>query len=120
MATTTQRIGSRGEAVARHFLENKGYRFVAANWSCRYGEIDLIMQAGSIRVLVEVRFRDKTNFGTALETIGLKKQRKLVRTVQCYQQNENYWEDIRFDVIAINHTHEGQYSIDHIEHAFTE
>ena len=40
------------------------------------------------------------------------------RTAQYYQQKENYWGDIRFDVISIVAREDGEFEIDHIAHAF--
>lgn len=120
MVTEAQNIGAKGEAIARQFLEEKEWVFVSANWSCRAGEIDLIMRNGSILVFVEIRVRDATVFGEPLETIGWKKQHALLRAARYYQVKEDYWGDIRFDVISIRMRDKKQYAIDHIEHAFTE
>lgn len=119
MAATPRRIGSAGESIAREYLEAKGWRFVEANWLCKAGEIDLIMIDGSTRVFVEVRFRAGSGYGGAAETISWQKQRKLLRTARWYQQQENYWGDIRFDVVCVG-TQDDSYSIEHIEGAFTE
>ena len=35
--------GKWGEDQAEKYLRRKGYRTVARNWSCRFGEIDLIV-----------------------------------------------------------------------------
>ena len=120
MVTEKRRIGTRGEEVARAYLERAGLRFVAANWSCRAGEVDLIVRECSILVFVEVRVRAPTMFGEGLETVARDKQRKLIRTAQYYQQKESYWGDIRFDVVSIVAREGEEPEIDHIEHAFTQ
>ena len=37
-------LGRWGEELAARELEKKGYRLVAANWRCRFGEMDLIAE----------------------------------------------------------------------------
>lgn len=63
---------------------------MAANWLCKFGEIDLIMQDGSTRVFVEVKLRAPTSFGEGFETVTRQKQEKIIRAVKCYQQKEDY------------------------------
>lgn len=118
MATTRAR-GLEGETLARKYLEAKGYTFLAANWSVKAGEIDLIMQHGDTRVLIEVRLRAPTSYGTGYDTVAWQKQQKLIRTARWYQQKENYWGNLRFDVISIIDQPGTNPKIEHIDHAFT-
>lgn len=122
---TAREVGSQGETLARQYLERQGLRFLAANWRCKLGEIDLIMVEVSppVRVFVEVRLRRPTSYGAGHDTVAWQKQRKLLRTVRYYQQAESYWGNIRFDVVSI--TLPGTAApgtapiIEHIPHAFT-
>ncbi|MGH9857650.1 MAG: YraN family protein [Acidobacteriota bacterium] len=112
-------IGQKGEAAAKTYLLEHGYRFVAANWRCKVGEIDLIMDEDDTRVFVEVRTRRKTSYGTGDETVAWQKQRKLIRTVQYYQQKEGWWGYVRFDVVSITVDHDTKKArITHIPYAF--
>ena len=90
---------------------------MAANWLCKLGEIDLIMKDGSTRVFVEVKLRSLTCFGESFETVAWQKQEKIIRTAKYYQQKEDYWGDVRFDVMAIS-IDKGKPAIEHVEHAF--
>lgn len=120
--------GDRGERIAREYLEAKGWRFVEANWSCKAGEIDLIFDdptapigspgtAGVVRVFVEVKTRVPTSYGRPQEAVAWHKQRKLLKAAQWYQQEKDYWGDIRFDVVAIE-MHDSGPVIEHVEYAF--
>lgn len=111
--------GSHGERIAREYLEQRGMRFVTANWRCRRGEIDLIMDDKDTRVMVEVRLRASTSYGEGFETVGYQKQKKLILTAQHYQQSTNYWGNIRFDVVSIIADIDKQPTIEHIPNAFT-
>ena len=37
-------LGREGEAEAARYLERKGYKILGLNYSCRYGEIDVIAE----------------------------------------------------------------------------
>ena len=108
--------GQQGEELACQYLQSQGMRCLTKNWRCKLGEIDLIMTDTTTRVLVEVRLRSPTSFGLGYETVGYQKQQKLIRTAQVYQQKENYWGDIRFDVVSI--TWDKEVVIEHIKDAF--
>lgn len=110
----TQVIGNLGERIAKEYLEKIGFKFLEANWRCKAGEIDLIMQDGETRVFVEVRSRAATQYGMSSDTVAWQKQRKLLKTAQWYMQVHDYWDDVRFDVVAID----GAGKVEHIEGAF--
>lgn len=110
--------GQAGERAARAWLEAKGYRFVAANWNCKLGEIDLIMRHQGELVFVEVRLRRPTSFGAGLDTVARQKQRRIINTAKWYQQKMEYWGPIRFDVVSIEWVEGSQPKIEHIKDAF--
>ena len=118
--TEKQIIGAAGEANARQYLEQQGLIFVAANWRCKLGEIDLIMrdEAAQALVFVEVRTRRPTLYGEGSDTVAAQKQRKLINTARYYQQRMHYWDDIRFDVVSVEVTPGQAAHIEHIPHAF--
>jgi putative endonuclease len=115
----TQDIGQAGEAKARAWLEEKGYRFLEQNWWCKLGEIDLVMQDGKTRVLVEVRLRTAKGYGSGIDSVTISKQRKLLKAAQAYQKALDYWGDIRIDVIGIEKK-DDDWKIEHIENAIME
>lgn len=80
MASQDQRaaLGRAGERHARLYLEAQGYRFVAANWHCSVGELDLVMLDGPEVVFVEVKTRTGMRAGHASDAAtGIKAQRVL-------------------------------------------
>ena len=66
MAAPVSAEGARREAQARAHLEAQGLRFRAANVRYRFGELDLVMDAGEMLVFVEVRYRRSGSHGGAL------------------------------------------------------
>ena len=61
------------------FLQSAGLTVKQRNYSCRHGEIDLVMRDGAVLVFVEVRYRRSSRFGGAVDTITSIKQRRLRR-----------------------------------------
>jgi len=58
--TQRRQTGNAGEDRAATFLERRGFVIVARNWSCRYGELDLVAREAATVVFVEVRVRKST------------------------------------------------------------
>lgn len=69
------------ETWALVYLYSHGLRLVARNFSCRSGEIDLIMRASSVElVFVEVRYRADRRFGGAAASVTSRKRQRIIRT----------------------------------------
>lgn len=99
-----QRQGREAEAAAQIFLEGKGLRLVAANYHCRYGELDLVMKDGATLVFVEVRERKHSRFGGAAASVTRSKQEKIIATAQHFLQHRPEFQRLaaRFDVLAMD------------------
>ena len=91
------------ENKASKFLQAQGIRLVETNYRSPFGEIDLVMQDDSGLIFVEVRFRNSARFGSAAESVNLKKQSKLRATAEYYRQRhpDSVHQACRFDVFAI-------------------
>jgi len=100
-ATSRQVKGESEELRACEYLQTQGLRLITQNFSCRMGEIDLIMQHNDSLVFVEVRYRKNKTFGGAAASITRIKQRKIIRTALFYQQKHAPKSCMRFDVVAI-------------------
>ncbi len=95
--------GREAEARARAFLEAQGLAFVAANYHCRYGELDLLMQSPDMLVVVEVKARRGRGFGGALASITPAKQEKIIAATLHFLQHHPQFAQaaIRFDVVTL-------------------
>ena len=91
------------EHQASRYLESQGLDLIARNYSCRLGEIDLVMSDHDTLVFVEVRQRSSTRFGGAAASITLNKQQKIQRAAEHFLMKHHHLSDMfcRFDVIAI-------------------
>ncbi len=112
-------IGRRGEAAAAAYLQRTGMTVVERNWRCKIGEVDIVALDGTALVLVEVKTRTTNAKGTPEEAVSPAKQRKLVRLAQAYvTQAEVTFEEIRFDVVAIQPVAEDRALLRHHRAAF--
>jgi putative endonuclease len=111
-------LGKAGEAAAKTFLEKQGYKIIARNYRCAYGEIDLVCRDRDTLVFIEVKTRSSTRFGTPAEAVTRTKQRRLYRLAAAYLA-ENRLEDmpVRFDVLSLTATGTGM-EIEHYIGAF--
>lgn len=101
MAKESKLTGRWGEALAAAYLEKKKYKLVTCNYTCRYGEIDLIVSDRSYIVFVEVKLRKSADFANAADFVDLKKQNRIRTTAQLWlAQNETPLQP-RFDVVEI-------------------
>src|SRR5690606_19781144 len=90
---TRQTAGREAEAYALRHLQEHGLTLITQNWSCRRGELDLVMLDGDTVVFVEVRYRRHAGWGGALESVDYRKQEKLTLAAQTFLQSESKWAD---------------------------
>lgn len=111
-------LGARAEAlVARHF-EERGFHVEARNWSCKGGELDLVVARDRLVVFVEVRSVSTGWAGSPTLTVGPAKQRRVGRAADLYlRRREAPADTIRFDVVGVRFGL-GRPRLEHIENAF--
>lgn len=114
MQTEKQILGKKGEELVVNFLKGRGYKILARNWRCRFGEIDMVAlkQKGKIFkkpesiVFVEVKTIDAQDAlfeGQAEQSVNFFKKRHLIKSAQCFLKANKIspvlpWQ---IDVIAI-------------------
>lgn len=94
-------FGAWGELQAAEYLRKKRYELVATGFSCKYGEIDLIVQNKKYLVFVEVKTRKDDSFASAREYVGTAKQNRLRATAAYYLSKNTTNRQPRFDVVEI-------------------
>lgn len=96
-------LGKRKESLACALLKENGYQILERNFSCRFGEIDIIAKDGKYLVFVEVKYRKNTGSGYGLEAVDERKQEKIRNTSLFYLTTRKKSIDvpIRYDVIEI-------------------
>lgn len=116
---TRQETGQYGEYLARVYLREAGYRILAGNWHCRWGEIDIVAQYGDVLIFVEVRTRHAATTDAAFSSIDPAKQSRMVKAAYQYLADHALPTDVawRIDVIAVALTGAGHAKVEHVEDA---
>ena len=70
-----RQTGFAQEANAAQYLSQRGLLLIESNFSCRLGEIDLIMKDGDTLVFVEVRYRTRADFMDPVTSVDHRKQK---------------------------------------------
>lgn len=98
-----RKIGKKGEELAAHYVEERGVNIIEKNYSCPFGEIDLIGMDRKTYVFFEVKYRRTKSFGGPEEAVDVRKQRKISKTADYYRMEHRLFErnSFRFDVLAI-------------------
>jgi putative endonuclease len=112
--------GDMGEQLAAEYLTERGYKILGRNYTCFYGEADIIAMHGKTVVFIEVKTRRSRRFGTPAEAVTASKRRSYVQIALNYRNMKRlYNTDMRFDVIEVYPVGRGEDAeINHIENAF--
>ncbi len=115
-----KRLGRWGEKRCERFLKRKGLKKLTRNFSCKTGEIDLVMvDTDKTIVFVEVRTKADESFGPPESTITPAKKTRLFRTARYFITTNNIKDrPYRFDVVTIVLTPTGPPKIKHYKNAF--
>ncbi len=113
--------GKMGEAFVVKLLTEKGFEVVKKNYSCRYGEIDIIAKNEKYIVFIEVKTRKPKALVTGTYSVGIAKQKKIIKTALTYLSENPIPLQPRFDVIELEYVKINPFTvskINHIENAF--
>lgn len=110
--------GKLAEMKACEYLEKKRYKLVDFNYSCRFGEIDLIVKNKKYICFVEVKMRDENSIAQPLEFVDKTKQNKLAACAKLYLMSHKTDLQPRFDVVEVFCSNKKIKSFKHLENAF--
>lgn len=98
-----RKTGGEKEKLAGEFLKGQGYEILAQNFYTRFGEIDLILMEKNTLVFAEVKYRKDGKKGHPLESVDVKKQRRISKAALYYLARNQISPEqpIRFDVVAV-------------------
>jgi len=114
-----RRAGAYWEKMAEAFLSARGLRLLQRNFSCRLGEIDLVMEDRDTVVFIEVKYRKSSSHGSGADAVNMQKQHRISRTAAFYLAKNPARADqfCRFDVVSIDPDKDEQ-DINWIKNAF--
>ena len=96
-----KQLGDWGEALVAAYLRKRGYRILASQYRCRFGEVDLIAQRGEVLCFVEVKTRTNLSAGLPREAVGPRKRERLAAAARCYLSTFALDCPVRFDVAEV-------------------
>ncbi|HHP51110.1 MAG TPA: YraN family protein [Moorella mulderi] len=120
MKGVRQRRGRKAEEAAASFLETQGYKIIARNFRCPWGELDVVALDGQEVVFVEVRSVTSLVFGPPQGSVDRRKRERL-RRLALYFLQQRGWQNrpCRFDVLAVRlDRQERPMYIEHLKGAF--
>jgi putative endonuclease len=94
-------IGNKGEEIAKQYLIDNGYIILHQNWRHKHWEIDIICKKGNLLHFVEVKTRTNNKFGYPEEAVTQKKMNALKRGAEEFLLQNEKWQLIQFDIVAI-------------------
>jgi len=113
-------LGRWGEKHCEKFLKRKGLTTLMRNFSCKTGEIDIVMAAPDRTIVfVEVRTRADETFSSVESSITAAKKARLYRTARYFLATHEIDDrPLRFDIVTIVLGPKGRPQIRHYENAF--
>ena len=89
-------LGRKGEELAAAYLQQLGFKIVAANFTVPVGrnrndavvnvELDLVAYEGPVLCFVEVKTRASDWFAPPTANVDLRKQRQIMRAARVYRR----------------------------------
>lgn len=98
----TRARGAVGEDEAVGWLEERGYRVLERNYTCRGGEIDLVALDGEVLAFVEIKARAGRSHGRAVEGVSRTQLRRIVRAARWYLTKNPSDRPCRFDLLGLD------------------
>jgi len=108
----TSSLGPLGESYAAAYIEQLGYRLVAANFTLPVGrnrrgtvitaEIDLVAYDGDTLCFIEVKSRSSDWFAPPQANVDLRKRRQITRAARAYRRILGLEDQpFRYDVVTV-------------------
>lgn len=95
-------FGSRSERAAARHLKGLGYKVLSRNFSCKLGELDLVMLDGECIVFVEVRSTEGRDALEPTLSVDHAKQKRLTKLAEFFLHTKRLANRFaRFDVLIL-------------------
>mgnify|MGYP001574909903 FL=1 len=99
----TKQLGLLAEGIARHYLIEKGYKILAANYKFNFGELDIVAQKEDKITFFEVKALNKFYEGFEPEMrVDYKKRGKLIGLATAFLENKKLKDSPwQIDIISV-------------------
>ncbi len=112
--------GDIGERYTAKWLRRHRYKVIDTNYSCRFGEVDIIATKDGFICFIEVKTRSSDSIDRPASAVGIAKQRRLITTAQHYLLSHPCELQPRFDVAEVIADGDEIKDFNYIENAFGE
>ena len=116
------KTGQEGEKRVANYLRNKGFSVIKRNYTCKYGEIDIIAQNTEYILFVEVKTRKEASLISGSEAVDAFKRARIIKTAEDFLSKTDCTLQPRFDVaeVTIFKKEDGKtgYKLHYISNAF--
>lgn len=108
--------GKMGENIASNYLKSLKYKIIQKNFSCKFGEIDIIAENKDELIIVEVKTRTSNMYGNPADAITTYKRNNILKVAQYYLIKNNLEATfVRIDTIEILIDSNNNYKINHLK-----
>lgn len=108
-------VGQYGERVAADHLRDLGMAVLETNWTCKYGEVDIVARDGHTLVICEVKTRTGSTHGTGFEAITGQKATRLRRLAAHWLEVHSVQPDaIRIEVVSVHVPPRGKPTVERV------
>lgn len=99
----TRELGFLAEGIARHYLINKNYEILAANYKLKFGELDIIARKENVITFFEVKALKRSHEGFEPEMrVDYEKKNKLINLAAAYMLNNKMTDTAwQIDIISV-------------------
>lgn len=113
------KTGVWGEVFAARYLRDNGYKILASNYVCRFGELDIVASENDLTCIVEVKTRNKKTSIRPMEAVDEGKRQRLEMAAKSFLSMLEIKSEIRFDVCEVYlDDNNGLSGINYIKNAF--
>lgn len=95
-------IGRLGEKIAIDYLLQNNYQIIKKNFTCRWGEIDIIAKKDNILYFLEVKTRTTLKYGSPEESVNYFKLNSLKRAINFFLKKNKIKDKMKLAIISIN------------------
>ena len=102
MTTEKKTLGALGEEMAAEVLKSRGYYILRRNYTCPYGEVDIIAVKDRVLAFIEVKTRASRVYGRPIEAVDKRKQRHIKNAARYFLSSvKKQYDNIEFQVMEI-------------------
>lgn len=103
MKTWRRHRGDAAEDRALAAARERGLTCLARNFTCRQGELDLVLREDDELIVAEVRYRARSDYGNPAASVNYRKRRRIIAATRYFLLTHPEHADraVRFDVIGI-------------------